>query len=335
MFVYCTDGLGYSESSANRRICAARAIRKCPEAYDYLRDGRVNLSTLSIAWKYLTPELLDEIAGKSQRQVFAIVARFEPRIKHRDNTWPVMVMKRVVVQHEGQPARAFSNGSCGLALAALERENAQLGQNHHRSGGKKLTTDTPLNSSNPKPGDDTSAPPQTTDVKMETVKMHQVNCLVDDAVMQMLDRCKELLSGKHPCGIDYNTLIMELASDWLERHDPVSRSERRAKRKKSKNLKTTNMLKNIDPEDTSRYISPATRDTVYNRDEGRCTYVGSNGKRCESKWDLEIHHDETPFAMGGGHSLRNLSLLCAVHNKLESERVYGRRHMEKYFKQQE
>jgi len=165
--------------------------------------------------------------------------------------------------------------------------------------------------------------------------MHQVNCLVDDAVMQKLDRCKELLSGKHPCGIDYNTLIMELASDWLERHDPVRRSERRKKRKKSDNSKTTNKLKRISQEETSRYISPATRDAVFNSDGGQCTYVGSNGKRCESKWDLEIHHDETPFAMGGGHSPRNLRLLCAVHNKLDAERLYGRRHMNKYFKQQE
>jgi hypothetical protein len=39
--------------------------------------------------------------------------------------------------------------------------------------------------------------------------------------------------------------------------------------------------------------------------------------------------------MGGGHSPGNLRLLCAVHNKLEAERVYGSRHMKKYYKQQE
>ena len=64
MFVYGTGGPGYAESSANRRICAARAIRKCLKAYEYLRDGRVNLSTLSIAWKYITPDLL----GRDLRQ---------------------------------------------------------------------------------------------------------------------------------------------------------------------------------------------------------------------------------------------------------------------------
>jgi len=49
MFVYCTDGLGYSESSAQRRICSARAIRRCPEAYDYLKSGHVNLATLALS----------------------------------------------------------------------------------------------------------------------------------------------------------------------------------------------------------------------------------------------------------------------------------------------
>ena len=170
---------------------------------------------------------------------------------------------------------------------------------------------------------------------METVKMHQVNCLIDDAVMQKLDRCKELLSGKHPCGIDYNTLIMELASEWLERHDPVKRSERRKMMKKSRSTSTSGKSKKSAQGDTSRNISPATRDAVYSRDGGQCTYRGSTGKRCESKWDLEIHHDEIPFAMGGSHSPGDLRLLCAAHNKLDAERVYGRQHMEKYFKQQE
>ena len=80
-------------------------------------------------------------------------------------------------------------------------------------------------------------------MKLETVKMHKVNCLVDDAVMQKLVRCKELLSGKYPGGIDFNALLMELAT-----------------------------------------------------------------------WDLEVHHDETPFAMGGSHALANLRLLCAAHS---------------------
>ena len=165
--------------------------------------------------------------------------------------------------------------------------------------------------------------------------MHQVNCLVDDKVMQMLDRCKELLSGKHPCGMDYNTLLTELATFWLEKNDPVERSKRREKRKKNENSKSNRKATANHQEEPSRYIKPATRDAVFNRDKGRCTYVSANGTRCESKSDLEIHHNETAFALGGDHSIRNLKLLCATHNKLESERVYGRQHMKQYSKQRE
>ncbi len=181
LFVYCTDGLGYSESSANRRICAARAIRKCPEAYDYLRDGRANLSTLSIAWKYITRELLVEIIGKSQRQVFQIVARFEPQIKYRDDTRPVVIRQPVEPRRGRQPAGAF-NGSCGLALAgpglrgaetasSLPESSPELGEILHRSGGRNLASP------------ETSAP----DRKMKTVVMHQVNCLVDNHVIRTRD----------------------------------------------------------------------------------------------------------------------------------------------------
>jgi hypothetical protein len=141
MFVYCTDGLGYSESSAQRRICAARAIRKCPDAYDHLLNGRVTLSTLAIAWKHVSPELLEKIIDKSQKQVFEIVSGIEPKLRHRDQIRPV-----IVKQPTRQPAGACVSGSSGLAPAAPEK-GPELGQILHRSGGKNLTTDAHLKDS--------------------------------------------------------------------------------------------------------------------------------------------------------------------------------------------
>jgi 5-methylcytosine-specific restriction endonuclease McrA len=322
LFVYCTDGLGYSEASAQRRICAARAIRKCPDAYDHLRDGRVNLSTLAIAWKHISPELLETISGKSQKQVFEIVSGIEPKLRHPDQTRPV-----IVEQPAQQPAGACLSGSSGLAPAVPE-SSPELGENHHRSGGKKLAA---VNESTP-------------EVKLETVKAHQVNCVIDDEVMQLVTRCKKLLSGKYPTGMDYNTLILELAKTWLEKHDPAIRAAKREKR-----ISNPRRVKK-DAGETSRYISPATRDKVYTRDKGRCTYVGSNGKRCNATWDLEIHHDDMPYAHGGDHSLTNLRLLCAAHNKHEAEypqyynargaakrpeRVFGRGNQHKYKRKRE
>jgi 5-methylcytosine-specific restriction endonuclease McrA len=312
LFMYCTEGLGYSESSAQRRICAARAIRKCTKAYDYLVTGQVNLATLALISQYITPELLDEIRGKSYRQVQVIVSRFNPTLKHRDITRPVTVKKPVEVAGERPPAGATSTGSSGRFLSTDE-SGPELGENPLRRDGKKPVT---VNNSIP-------------EIKLEAVRAHQVNCVIDDEVMQLITRCKELLSGKYPTGMDYNTLILELAKTWLQKHDPVQRAARREQRKSNpKRVKQSTA-------ETSRYISPATRDKVYSRDKGRCTYVGSNGKRCDATWDLEIHHDEVPYARGGDHSLNNLRLLCAAHNKLAAEEIFGRENQNKFKRKRE
>jgi hypothetical protein len=130
MFVYCTDGLGYSELSANRRIYAARAIRNCPGAYDDLCKGRVNLGTLALAWRHLTPELLEEIRDKSYRQVQTIVSRFNPMIKHRDMTRPVAVRKPVAVSSERQSAgRSHFNRLQRTVSRDRLKEQSEIGRN--------------------------------------------------------------------------------------------------------------------------------------------------------------------------------------------------------------
>jgi 5-methylcytosine-specific restriction endonuclease McrA len=155
--------------------------------------------------------------------------------------------------------------------------------------------------------------------------MHEVRCFIDDDVMHQLDRCKELLSGKYPKGPNYSELLKELAAEWLEHHDPVKKSNRRDARKQR-------LIKAQRPRDKrSRHIPAVVRDAVYKRDGGRCTFVGPNGKRCHSTWDLEFHHDSTPFGGRGRHSVENLMLLCSAHNKLEAEKEYGKACIEKHY----
>jgi len=63
---------------------------------------------------------------------------------------------------------------------------------------------------------------------------------------------------------------------------------------------------------------------VFARDQ-RCTYVGPDGKRCDSTHVLQVDHI-MPVARGGAAVIGNLRLLCAEHNRLESERLMGKRH---------
>jgi 5-methylcytosine-specific restriction endonuclease McrA len=83
----------------------------------------------------------------------------------------------------------------------------------------------------------------------------------------------------------------------------------------------------------TRHIPQSVRDEVFARDGGRCTFVGDNGARCNSRWNLEIDHI-VPFAKGGGNSPGNLRLLCARHNRLAAEREHGTEFMKSYHRRE-
>jgi hypothetical protein len=55
---------------------------------------------------------------------------------------------------------------------------------------------------------------------------------------------------------------------------------------------------------------------VWARDEGRCAFVGTNG-RCQERGFLEFHHVQ-PFADGGETTAGNLQLRCRAHNAYEA-----------------
>ena len=78
-----------------------------------------------------------------------------------------------------------------------------------------------------------------------------------------------------------------------------------------------------------RAIPIEIRRQVWKRDKGRCTFESSDGRRCESRWHLELDHI-TPPLFGGKATVDNLRLRCRPHNLLYAEQVYGREHMEPF-----
>ena len=72
----------------------------------------------------------------------------------------------------------------------------------------------------------------------------------------------------------------------------------------------------------SRYISAPVRQAVWTRDGGRCAFVSKDGRRCNTKYQVEVHHIE-PYACGGPSTEENLSLRCRQHNRHEAELAFG------------
>lgn len=76
-----------------------------------------------------------------------------------------------------------------------------------------------------------------------------------------------------------------------------------------------------------RYIPPTIRRQVFERDQGRCTFVDPvTHRKCESKHLLEVDHIK-PLAHRGSSEVANLRLLCRAHNQLAATQKFSRAKM--------
>jgi len=75
---------------------------------------------------------------------------------------------------------------------------------------------------------------------------------------------------------------------------------------------------------TSRHVPAAVRRAVWKRDGGQCAFVGTSGRRCDSRAFLEYHH-VIPYAVGGKATVESIELRCRAHNGFEAELFFGRR----------
>jgi hypothetical protein len=70
----------------------------------------------------------------------------------------------------------------------------------------------------------------------------------------------------------------------------------------------------------SRHIPASVKRAVWARDDGRCAFVGREG-RCTEQGFLEFHH-VVPYAAGGEAGVENIELRCRSHNAYESEQFF-------------
>ena len=71
----------------------------------------------------------------------------------------------------------------------------------------------------------------------------------------------------------------------------------------------------------TRHVPASIRREVWKRDDGRCAFVGTDG-RCGEQGFLEFHH-VVPFAEGGETSAANVQLRCPAQNGYETTEHFG------------
>jgi hypothetical protein len=257
LFVYCTEELHYSSSAAKRRICTARCIARYPEALALLEANEVNLSTITQVARILEPDnastILRRIRGKSQREVEAVVAEYEPLAAlPRDRARTVVV--RVPVEPVPPPTPTTPLAATAMSDVASPTESSQ-----DRNGPEPERPDDP---------------------PMKFERHVAVQFTAKELVMNKLEHVRSLASHRLPANAPLVELIEFLADYFTHREDPKARHQRReAKARATREVNTT-----ADP----RQIPASVRDEVYVRNNGRCTFTGTHSKQCGSAHTLQL-----------------------------------------------
>ena len=289
MLKYCVGRLHMSEDRALRRIQVARVARCFVEVFESLADGRLSVTTAAV----LAPHL--EVASAA-----GLLAASAFRTK-REILQLLARRSRPAAAPPAAPA-----GEAGVQDTSGEHAPAHVAMSLH----------------------DLCAPPATGCTAGEHALAH--------VGMTRRGRITPAASGDYDVRLSITPAEHEdlrkaqaLLGHAVSSGDPAEIYARAMKHylahleKQRFGVKPAAAV----PAGGARGIPKSLRRLVWERDGARCTFVGTDGHRCEETRRLEIDH-VTPLALGGATAPENLRLLCRAHNQHEAERVLGREHVQ-------
>lgn len=278
LFEYLTQHIGYANGSAQRRIDAARLAMVVPKVVRDLESGELKLAQVSLLQKSIRAAQLESKTKVDQKMKVDLVD-------------------------------LLSNKS----LAESEVIVAQMLD---------------------------IAPMETTKIKNQKDESVRLEVTLTKSQWQKLLRMREVLSNSLlnalPLGSDWGQ-VLECAADQVIRLKDKYREKRSigaASSTDTKNIKNTELTKptesrqsvgsakiqNAEPPPASppaqvrKYIAISIKRKVFQRDQC-CQYIDKvTGRKCESRWHLQIDHIQPVWA-NGTNALENLRLLCAGHNQ--------------------
>jgi 5-methylcytosine-specific restriction endonuclease McrA len=318
LFAYCTEVLGFCKSSAGRRITAARVCRSYPEAFARVANGELQLSVLSVLHQYLKPEnateLFEACSNKSCEKVeLVLAARFpKPDVRDLIRRLPEKSEARTASTpdignaHDAAPG-ASSSGATAASAAATERRQAP----------RETAPAIP-------------AMPQRGRIEPLSTDRFGIHFTADAEFRELLEEVRALASHGQPKGE-----LLPLMKRALQAYRAELRKKRFGVGTKPRPARSATRdanrggtpSRNIDPSTTnavkrSRHVPADVARAIYARDEGCCTFVSEDGRRCGARQFLEIDHVK-PWAEGGLATVENLRLRCRAHNLHSARNHFG------------
>jgi 5-methylcytosine-specific restriction endonuclease McrA len=295
MYAYCLQARHMSEDRAYKRIRVARAARKFPALYPAVAEGRLHLSAVFLLEPYLSPDCADELIAaathRTKAQVELLLARRFPK-----PDLPALVQPLRVPTPDESPTSGVEQRD-DRAPAAGEDLPAPGRVVPSGPGNRSLSMD-PL----PVP------PEMRSRLAPLSAERFGVQFSMDQPMHDRLRYVQSLLGVTVASGdlAKVFALALECLQDKLEKQR-FAKCSRPGRRRGSSN---------------ARYIPSEIKRAVWKRDEGRCTFVGTGGRRCDARESLEFDHVD-PVARGGRSTLAGVRLLCRAHNQHAAESTFG------------
>jgi len=143
----------------------------------------------------------------------------------------------------------------------------------------------------------------------------KLECGISEELMKEIERVKDIVSQRDSRPASLEDALKAMTTLYLEKKDPVERAKRVLPKKKSSPQRRVTTAKL--PE--RRTAIPAiVKHEVIKRDNGQCTFRDAEGRRCENKKWIDLHH-KTAIADGGKHNAANIVTVCRQHHSLHHQ----------------
>ena len=179
-------------------------------------------------------------------------------------------------------------------------------------------------------------------IKPITDGLSEARLVISTELEENLKRLQDIYCKKTNRSLSLVDALALMATELLDRHDPVRKAQRNlrkrsetqrnllpavkhmvteqggAKESKSRDETKPAPLKNTSPPHGRVPFTAQIRHAVSLRDKGQCCHKYSDGKRCEEKRWIQVHHIK-PVSEGGTNAVSNLQTLCYNHHRYTHE----------------
>ncbi len=312
LFQFATERLGYCAGSAQLRINAMRLIEALPETEAKIESGALSLTAAAKVQSFILlekkqnkiysteekRELVDACLKKSTREVERELAKINPDIQKIETLKPV-----------GRDRFQISFSISEDTEVKVKKLKGLLAHTN-----PNMTTEE-LFDKLLELGLEKFDPARKADRALKRTMRSNVT------TAEQLHPCESFKSGKTAQSIKADQSLQPnqapaSACSIVEADNGAGYPKKIDRIVRSLHAREMEKPQNLGARDTrARSISAEVKHTVWRRNENRgCEFVSGDGKRCGSQHALQIDH-VFGFARGGVHSLENLRVVCAKHNR--------------------